>query len=426
MKRLFIMACLVAAGMIAIVMALGSKNRLESAEKKPSLRTAQIRNGGQIQDSIIPPPEDKMAVRMPEHAQSFTTKKVNCKMCHDCEYPTRQKPCLMKCPKTESSIYHSPSEAPEVLLLDELTDRYGSVVFSHRLHAQMSEMGSGCNGCHHYNTTGPVLNCKKCHERSKNRENIAVPDLSSAYHRQCLPCHRQWGRSTACDSCHIPKDTNGTKKLRQATQRLKGKNHPQLPKPNKIVYETRYDRGGYVTFYHDEHVTVFKQTCVICHKGDNCIKCHDVQKVTQEEPVDGRHLKVHKSFQEHHRACTACHENDACSTCHGSSEKSRFSHAISTGWNLKSYHARLPCQRCHEVRTSFNKPDRNCRSCHKGWKKGTFKHKITGLELSANHIDLECENCHKGGDYSIKPDCKECHNDKEFPKALPGKRTSKK
>ena len=424
--RLLVTTCLLVVSAVALGITLpGSKSPLANAEAKGEQSSPSVR-GNNKPLPVTSQSEEKTALRPPDHPRSMRSGKINCKVCHDCEYPTKQKPCLVTCPKTESSIYHSASEAPEVLVLDELKDRYGSVVFSHRLHAQMSEISIGCTGCHHYNTTGPVLNCKKCHERGRIRENLSIPDLSSAYHRQCLPCHRQWGRSTECETCHMVNTLGNGKKLRQATKRLKGKSHPQLPKPNRVVYETRYEGGKLVTFYHDEHITLFKQACVSCHKGDNCTKCHDVQKKQHVEPNGGRHLKVHRSFQEHHRACAACHAKDACSVCHGSSEKKRFNHAVNVGWPLKKYHTNLPCSRCHEIRATFNKPDKTCRSCHKNWKTGTFKHRVTGLELSANHLELECGGCHKEGDFTKKPVCAECHGDKEYPRDLPGKRVSGK
>lgn len=424
MKRPFLLLGLALAALCAIIVVSATVNRSANAENGIVPQQNGRKNNGQRNGEAAPSTE-KPPARVPEHAQALSGRKVNCKSCHDCEYPTRRKPCLTKCPKDAGSVYHSPSEAPEVLVLDELSKSYGSVVFSHRMHAQMSEMGVGCTGCHHYNTTGPVLNCKRCHEQGKLRENIAVPDLSSAYHRQCMPCHRQWGRSTECNSCHIPRTSDASTKLRLATLRLKGKNHPPTPKPDKIVYETGYEKGAFVTFYHDEHITVFKQTCVICHKGDNCIKCHDVRKTSGNGASAERHLRVKKSFQEHHRACTACHENDACSRCHGLSEKSRFNHGASTGWELKRYHARLSCQRCHRIRTSFDRPDKNCRSCHKGWKSDTFRHGVTGLALSPIHRELECENCHDTTNYSRKPACRGCHDDRDFPRVLPGKRVAK-
>jgi len=424
MKRLSLVLCLLA---VSFSLSAGMANVTSGSPEPAPEQTPTPKK-------TVPPPKAKKTAsrdqkwQLPQHSHGklLAEKKIDCKTCHDCEYPTRQKPCLVKCPRTESSIYHPPSEAPEVLVLDELSDRFGSVILSHRQHAQMSEMGAGCTGCHHYNTTGPVLNCKKCHERTRKRENITVPDLVAAYHRQCMPCHQQWGRTADCGSCHLPLGTAGMKKQREEARRLKGKHHPELAKPSKVVYETNYERGKLVTFYHDEHTTTFKQPCVNCHKGDNCIKCHDVNKTAGGTAQADRHIKVHKTFEQHHKACFACHQNESCSTCHAATEKARFNHGAATGWDLKKYHASLSCRKCHEIGASFNKPDRNCRSCHKGWKLGAFKHKITGLELSANHNGLECESCHKNGDFSKKPDCKECHSDKEYPAALPGKRILKR
>src|SRR5512133_3327132 len=154
---------------------------------------------------------------------------INCKECHACEYPTHQDPCLVACPRTDVSVYHSPDEAPDVIDLNNLTNRYGSVVFSHKIHASMSVMSHGCVGCHHYNTTGPVLKCSKCHESKRIRKDLSKPDLEAAFHRQCMTCHRQWQRTTDCNSCHLPKGKEGDEKRQQEIAQVKSFVHPAIP-----------------------------------------------------------------------------------------------------------------------------------------------------------------------------------------------------
>lgn len=364
----------------------------------------------------------KSGIRDVDHSK----KRIDCKSCHACEYPTKRDACLVMCPRNEISIHHSPDEAPELLVMNELSNRFGNVVFSHKLHAQMSDKSIGCTGCHHYNTTGPVLSCKKCHEKSRKRDNISVPDLEAAYHRQCMPCHRQWGQTTDCNSCHLPKGDEGAKKKSEAIRRTTGKSHPVLKTPTKVVYETTYDKGKFVTFYHDDHINLFRQPCASCHKDDNCIKCHDVKKKAAGILNQERHLKVHKTFDEHHKACLSCHEKGNCTKCHLGREMGRFNHAVSTGWDLGRFHSRLACEDCHVVKKTFSRLDKNCGACHINLKPGKFDHKVTGLALSSSHRDLECASCHPGNNYSSKPVCKECHNDMEFPKALPGKRLGKR
>ena len=52
---------------------------------------------------------------------------------------------------------------------------------------------------------GPILKCSSCHESSRKREDVSIPDLKGAYHRQCMDCHREWSHETGCNSCHTPK-----------------------------------------------------------------------------------------------------------------------------------------------------------------------------------------------------------------------------
>jgi len=135
---------------------------------------------------------------------------LNCKSCHVSEYPTKRDPGLRNCPqKYLISDFPSSMEGPDIVVIDEMSDNYTGVVFSHRIHSQMSEMSIGCGDCHHYNTTGLVLNCRECHEKSRTREDVSVPDLNAAYHRQCLTCHKEWSHENGCTSqCHTRKGSD--------------------------------------------------------------------------------------------------------------------------------------------------------------------------------------------------------------------------
>lgn len=341
-------------------------------------------------------------------------KSLNCKSCHLCEYPTKNDPCLISCPRTVlASVYRSSSEGPDVVFINEMSDKYSGVFFSHKLHAHMSEITSGCSVCHHYNTTGPILNCKECHENSRFREDPSVPDLKAAYHRQCLSCHKQWSKDNGCNNqCHFRVGSDVDPSKQWAKKAIIGKPHPIIPEPEKMIWETNYENGKIVTFYHNEHYKLFNISCNKCHNNDNCIKCHEKQeKVDFNKPI-----KIKKSFEEHHKPCIECHKGNNCEKCHRDEEMKPFSHK----WKLKSYHSKVACSKCHGNSTP-KKVDKNCTSCHKNFTKG-FDHKKTGLTLSENHIEIECESCHKNNDFSKNPDCATCHDDKSFPKDLPGKR----
>ena len=339
---------------------------------------------------------------------------LNCKSCHASEYPTKNDPGLLSCPRNEMvSVYHSPAEGPEIVVIDEMSEYYTGVVFSHRIHAEMSQMSEGCTGCHHYNTTGPVLNCRKCHEGSRSREDISVPDLKAAYHRQCMTCHKQWSGENGCSSlCHKRKGSDSERNI----DSLRGKQHPKLTLPGKIVWETKSKVNKTVTFYHDEHINIFKIECTSCHSQESCIKCHALKT----RGVFSSPVKIEKTVEEHHKPCSNCHRGNPCQKCHQEKELGPFNHGKSTGWALKSYHSALECAKCHGAGMPYRKLDNNCVSCHKSFT-SVFDHKLVGFVFSENHRELECTNCHLKGDFSKGPICTDCHDDKSFPHEVPGK-----
>ena len=199
---------------------------------------------------------------------------------------------------------------------------------------------------------------------------------------------------------------------------ITGKSHPVRPQPPKMVWETNYEKGKIVTFYHDEHFQLFNLKCSDCHSGDNCTKCHASK--TQED--FSKTIKLKKSEEEHHKPCNNCHYRDACGKCHQENEMKPFNHGRASGWNLKWYHSRLECSKCHGSQIPLKKLKNNCTSCHKNFIPGKFDHKNAGLVLSENHKDFDCDNCHLKSDFSKNPDCTTCHDDKKFPKDLPGKK----
>jgi hypothetical protein len=322
-----------------------------------------------------------------------------------------------------TTIYQPAEETPELIVIDKMKERYGPVYFSHRIHAQMSEMSGGCGSCHHYNTSGPILNCNSCHETDRKREDVSVPDLIGAYHRQCMNCHRDWSHSTDCNSCHLPiKDVKGTEK-EQLAEKLKGKDHPVVFEPTKVVYKTQTDKGKLATFFHNDHTKKFNLDCISCHKQESCLSCHDVKKKSEDEKTKVSDVsKLNLSFEEQHTKCISCHKKEEnCSTCHSDNELLEFDHLRSTGWTIKSYHSKLTCQKCHGTSIPFAKVDKNCSNCHKDWEAETFKHETTGLKLDELHEGFECSDCHAENNYSVKPNCDNCHENYSYPEMIPGK-----
>ena len=348
---------------------------------------------------------------------------INCVNCHTCGIPTKEDPCWVECPREKMiTVYMKPEQTAELIIIDQLSDRYGPVYFPHKLHAQMSDMQGGCVNCHHHNTLEEILQCSSCHESSRKREDVSSPDLKGAYHRQCMNCHREWSHETGCNWCHtLKKDFKGTQK-EQFTKKISGKDHPVILEPTKILYETKSVKGKIVTFYHDDHTKKFEVTCTSCHKQESCIRCHDVNKSSNDLP---KTVVAKKSFNEQHKKCISCHKDDNCNSCHHNKEIERFDHEKKSGWVLNKYHKALSCVKCHGSQILYTKPDNNCISCHKTWNNETFQHSVTDLQLDEMHSQLSCEDCHIEKNYAEKPSCDGCHDDYSFPKQKPGKLVDK-
>ncbi|MFC2134980.1 cytochrome c3 family protein [Bacteroidota bacterium] len=338
-----------------------------------------------------------------------------CKTCHACEIPTKSDPCLYDCPRENMiTVHHAPEEGPDVIMINQFitdNDMYEPVRFTHKLHAEMSGMAGGCSMCHHYNPPGGVLGCVACHETSRKREDVSVPDLKGAYHRQCMDCHREWKREVECKSCHALKgketDTEEVKPSKDI-ERV----HPKIIEPTKIVYETDTDQGKLVTFFHNEHVHIFNLDCEKCHSNESCARCHD----TQKEKLAGT-----KTLEQHHVVCSACHDtNSGCGDCHSDKEKAPFNHFASTGFNVNKFHGDLNCNDCHLTRGKFSGLAGNCADCHGEFSQENFDHEVTGLILSETHIEFDCSDCHSEPDFS-KPACDNCHDeDITYPDYYPG------
>jgi len=348
---------------------------------------------------------------------------LTCKTCHACDVPTRQDPCLNQCPRAQmSNLDESPDKAPEVEILKELSNRYMPVIFPHKMHAQMSVLSGGCKTCHHYNTIGVIQPCKNCHNAERKRNDISKPDLEAAYHRQCINCHREWSHENSCVSCHALKNDKQMTSINSTVDKITGKSHPKIEEPKKIVFETNYNKGKFVSFYHDEHINSFGINCISCHKNENCTRCHDKEKATMNAVFsNGMPVKIHKPSDQHHKPCFTCHQDDKCTSCHKDEVTGPFNHQTTTGWALNRFHQTLACSKCHGSSGKFEKLNPTCTNCHNNFVQGKFVHEVTGLKLNENHTGLDCDNCHIDKDFSKPPTCSGCHDDKSFPKDKPGK-----
>lgn len=337
-------------------------------------------------------------------------KNLKCTTCHSCEVPTKNNPCLYPCPR-----YIMPVEklsaliGPETVTINKIKskqDLYKPVVFSHRLHAEMSDMSGGCETCHHYNPVGKILKCESCHSVERKRENLDRPDLKGAYHQQCMNCHKSWSHEIECNSCHTL-----NKMKENITKDYSKKKHKKIETPIKKIYTTSYGKGKIVTFLHTEHNTLYKQDCTNCHNNSSCVSCHDKKPEL---------TKISKTKDKHEK-CSSCHNTKVnCETCHKTTETTGFNHFARTGFELKGAHLKLVCNDCHTNSKSFKGLDKKCITCHTDWKQGSFDHKVTGLILDDNHIEAECTDCHTDKDYT-KKECNGCHEEFSYPKQKPGK-----
>ncbi|MFH1438650.1 MAG: cytochrome c3 family protein, partial [Pseudomonadota bacterium] len=69
---------------------------------------------------------------------------------------------------------------------------------------------TACYACHHHNPEGkkPIA-CSSCHGRTSGDDGIrsGMPGLKSAYHLQCIGCHKAMGieKLSDCEACHKKK-----------------------------------------------------------------------------------------------------------------------------------------------------------------------------------------------------------------------------
>ena len=301
------------------------------------------------------------AVQVAPTTPPAATNGTSCRTCHQQERPLHGQADLVPCPREKTAGPRKLTEGPKSITLNTNGLHYGRVAFSHQAHAAMADMGDGCSACHHEATEGaPIRACVACHPASRSRTELDRPDLRGALHRQCLGCHRAWDAEARCESCHGP--AVGPAPRPQA----------RIAAPRQLVYETVATNGALATFHHTDHVQTFKLACAQCHANTACADCHD--RTRRGQPAD-RRLRVPEDPETDHARCAACHEQDACARCHADAPRPAFDHA---------------------------------------------RH---GIALDEDHADAACAECHLKGNYRAKPDCASCHDDKTYPRDLPGKRT---
>jgi len=349
-----------------------------------------------------------------EHAGQDRTS-LDCATCHDCNLPTHEDPCLRACPRFHGHFVgdHDWGEGPEVVVIDQLTDIYGPVTFSHRLHAEMSAMTGGCTNCHHYSeASGTIPPCRECHDPDRADADLRKPSLKGAYHRQCINCHLDWAHENACGFCHQESESHKMASAQGDPSDMMGQDHPRLEAPPYYAYETPYEDGPVVTFHHEDHVEQFGLRCVDCHQGDSCSRCHDTATGSAAE-----HVKI-----DHVTTCGTCHQERDCGFCHSDEVSPSFHHAETAGFHLDPHHTDVACETCHGEPQQFRTPAGTCTGCHIHWEDGAFDHRVTGVALDEMHADFGCRDCHLEGNFAVAPSCVDCHGEELFPDMVPGER----
>ena len=331
----------------------------------------------------------------------------DCSHCHEAANPATGAAALKSCSRHQFAepLEPSVSEAPEVFLLDQLSEIYVPVVFPHKLHAAMSKMGRGCETCHHRHEKDRIPPCRECHGGPSNPVNLRQPALKGAYHRLCLGCHREWTHATDCVVCHAKREPGVEVKLPTDPDDIMGQLHPNVEVPDVKVYRVdSLEEAPYVTFYHKEHIELFGLQCVDCHEKENCTRCHEVGP----HPAHVR--------KEPHEDCDRCHlqkpTHTDCARCHAETQRPGFNHLRRTGFDPRIYHGDPECRLCHGTDKGFSGLDAMCGSCHApDWQpSGAFDHSLTGVTLDEAHGGLDCQDCHIKG-VGRPASCDACHDD---------------
>ena len=270
-----------------------------------------------------------------------------CTDCHNCTVPSVRDTCLRAADGRNPTAYrhgrHGLAEAPDSLILSELTDQNAPVCFDHKGHAGMAEMGSGCPTCHHYSPAGKIPACGTCHLRSGSKAGGSAPPLETAYHEQCRHCHEDWNRDTTCAPCHrtheIGSDIGNNRDSGGADIDAYAVARPPVEK----VYLTSDTPRSFVTFQHVEHIELFQIKCTDCHQHEQCRDCHGVCRT-------GTHIGKDEEVRV---TCLCCHgvdkrtnANERCVKCHDVKPHPPIFHQA-VGLSLPEYLSKANCQTCH-------------------------------------------------------------------------------
>jgi hypothetical protein len=95
---------------------------------------------------------------------------------------------------------YEPSRFPHKKIVAALDQGVQESRLARRFH---QKTGTLCAGCHHHSPPDTrVPSCRSCHSTAAHPEKD-LPDLTAAYHRQCIGCHQAIGhQAQGCTDCH--------------------------------------------------------------------------------------------------------------------------------------------------------------------------------------------------------------------------------
>jgi hypothetical protein len=145
-----------------------------------------------------------------------------CKVCHHGPLPRQvdrtASPFVPLTPREPPGLPDVSEDFPEVVEISALAGKYKPSKFPHRKVVEAldkdvrksrlassfhQKTGTLCAGCHHNSPPNErVPACRSCHgDVARPRQDL--PDLTEAYHRQCIGCHQAIGhKAQGCTDCH--------------------------------------------------------------------------------------------------------------------------------------------------------------------------------------------------------------------------------
>ncbi len=310
---------------------------------------------------------------------------------------------------------------PPKMKLGHLAHQFGGVLFDHASHASLAD---GCAECHHHEKgvehTPP---CRECHDNPEK--------LKTAYHRQCLGCHKANGQlhqkrieelHTSLNKARAAGDRAVVESLEKDLAREEqkrtsplscGECHQPKAMPATVKLGDAGGLFGQASFDHEMHtqVTPFCTDCHHSNKGFNeiqsCVACHGGEKPTSEVGLKAAY----------HTQCIGCHSRNGapeeCTQCH---QANAVPETVSLGelsdsykpaeFSHKSHIGSFPqCTTCHHKPQSYDGLGK-CSACH--LKTPAENAKPSKLEDAFHN---QCQGCHKKDDQG-PTGCEDCHQPK--------------